>query len=728
MDNIFELISKNEWLKLDNEIDKISDNPDENYINYRDKNNNYLINYLVLFNKVELIRKIIRKGGRIDILDNEGRTILYHAIKLNYIDIIKVLLEENRSIFSVSIINLKDKEGLIPIHYALKSKSKDIIKLLLDNNADTNILDNMGNNSLQLSLFTRDDDIVEMIMRNIKNINHVNNIGESALHIGVDLQYYNGIKRLLDKKINVNIQNNKNQYTALHKAVNNNNEKIVNELLINKADINIQDIYGNNVLFYSISQNNYKLFEILINSEQKINYNIWNVLGNTALNTILTNDISLENKIMYIDKIIEYSNVNIINLDGKTPLHYLCVSNLWKRYKNVLKIKKLDISIRDNIGNQPIYYIDDKDKDDFISLIIDSYMIRLKKNKDWMNEWENICSKELNLEVPKKKKLDECKKEIRKKIETIIKSKDLDICIDVSYPIKKTHFCPEILKNEGLNYCSFVGTTLDILFGLIYILKKHNEVCSSLSMNLLENYEYKKFYESLGIKLENRLEFLNYEILWAYKRLFFSDKIVESIKNCQKKSKINFIIIPLGIELKRGEHANYLIYDRVKNEIERFEPQGSNFPEDFNYEPNILDNLLENKFLEIIPNVKYIRPIDYLPKVSFQLIDSKENKRKIGDPEGFCALWAIWYVDLRLTYKNIERKKLVKYMIHYIKKNKIFFKDYIRNFSQNIIKIRDNILNKANIDINQWLNDDFSNDQLKIIIKEINNEISKLII
>ena len=57
---------------------------------------------------------------------------------------------------------------------------------------------------------------------------------------------------------------------------------------------------------------------------------------------------------------------------------------------------------------------------------------------------------------------------------------------------------------------------------------------------------------------------------------------------------------------------------------------------------------------EIIPDIKYIRPYNFLPKISFQLLDIIERKkRKIGDPIGFCALWSIWYVDNRIKYKEI---------------------------------------------------------------------------
>ena len=122
--------------------------------------------------------------------------------------------------------------------------------------------------------------------------------------------------------------------------------------------------------------------------------------------------------------------------------------------------------------------------------------------------------------------------------------------------------------------------------------------------------------------------------------------------------------------------------------------------------------------------MKYISPTTYLPKISFQIFDSFENScRKIGDPKGFCALWATWYADMRLTYPDIDRKTLVEEIINTIKKNNISFKNMIRNYSGNITIKRDKILRKAGIDINDWLNDKYTDNQIDNVLKELKHII-----
>ena len=99
------------------------------------------------------------------------------------------------------------------------------------------------------------------------------------------------------------------------------------------------------------------------------------------------------------------------------------------------------------------------------------------------------------------------------------------------------------------------------------------------------------------------------------------------------------------------------------------------------------------------------------------LIENK--KREIGDPEGYCALWSIWYTDMRLTYKDYDRKKLVKLLLKIIKLNNISFKNMIRNYGKNIIDIRDDILKKSNLDINDWLNDQFTDLQVNNVLNNL---------
>src|SRR5690606_7824552 len=83
-------------------------------------------------------------------------------------------------------------------------------------------------------------------------------------------------------------------------------------------------------------------------------------------------------------------------------------------------------------------------------------------------------------------------------------------------------------------------------------------------------------------------------------------------------------------------------------------------------------------------------------------IEAQEDQKYIGDPGGFCVVWSIWYVDNRLTYYDVDRKTLINEMIRSIDKQNISYKELIRNYSINITQLRDKILKKSNLTINEY--------------------------
>lgn len=721
---IFQLIKNNKWDDILKLLDNLKIDID---INMRDKTNNYIINYAIMYNNIDLVKKICELGGRVDILDSDERSILYFPIKYGYDELLNFLIQFNTNTIGINIIDIKDKFFNTPLHYAIKNKNIYAINKLLENNASPNAPDNKGYNSLHLSIFTRNEEIVKIVLPYIGNINSKTLIGETALHLSCNLQL-GGISRyLIENGINVNIQDTQHEFSALHYAVNLNMFNTVEALLKNKANPNAQDVFGNSPLHYILIEENYNMIDLFLKNEIMPNFNLYNIDGKIPLHIILENFSS--NIEPYLEIIIQKSNLSLINNEGNSCLYLLSVLDLWEKYINILKTKRLDIYSKNKLKQTVLDIIDKKKQDKFIDLVVESYYYRLKKSpNNWINEWENICSKEfnksdkneLNIKSPK-----DCinliKNNILENIQLIKNGKKK--CGISSYPLAKNKMCISLDEGETLNVCTFTGTTLDVLLGLIYLLKTHRNACSTLSTDFQSNENLLNFYKSIGILMGSRSEFLNFEIVWVHQKLYLIENFYDKINECKSKN-IEFIIIPLGIEMKAGSHANYIVYDLRNKTIERFEPHGSSTPPGLNYDPKILDELLESRFKAIDENIKYFGPVDYLPKIGFQLMDIFENnKKKIGDPGGFCALWAIWYVDMRLKYKDINCKDLVEILIKSIRTQNVSVKNMIRNYAKYIIDLRDNILKKAGLDINDWLNDMFTDVQINAIIELLQNEI-----
>lgn len=728
---LFNLIKNNEFQQFKSYVEN-NENID---LNLRDENGNYLIIYAILKNKIDLVKILINRDSRIDIMDQEGRSLLYLPIKYGYNDIIKLLLDFDKTSIGISLVNIRDKYDNIPLHYSVFFKNIEAVQLLIQVDSNPNTVDTVGNNSLHLAVYSRNIDICRLILNTDVNINSKTQAGETALHIAANFQLEEFVKILVENAIDINAQDLNNEITPLIYAINLVNRKISFFLLKNGAIPTIQDFIGNTAIHYVIIEELYDVLQFILNNQPMPNINIYNVSGKLPLHLFLEKETIDENISSILERLIKESNLNYQDIDGNTALHLLCSKKLWKKYSDVLSTKKLNIFLKNNSGKRSVDYIDVKDFDKFIKIVVESYLYILRNsNFVWSDDWENLCKKKLFIDqlndeelgvvkkyIGKKNKnsQDLCEVIIRKKINDQLKYQN-DTCTYTSFPVKINKSCININFDKKQENCNFVGITMDILIGLIYLLNKHKNSCSTLTRNFIVNNDLCKYFLNIGIKTNLKCEFLNFEIVWIYKKLFFSDNFVLNFKKCIENPQIRFIIIPVGIELKNGSHANYLIYDKKYNELERFEPYGSTSPYKFNYNDKLFDEVLSFKFMEIDNNIKYISPKDYLPKIGFQYFESFEiNNKNIGDPGGFCAVWSIWYTDMRLIYPDVPRDKLVKMLMNELKKKNISFREMIRNYAYNATKIRDEIFNKVNISINDWINDQYTPDQYKMIIEEI---------
>lgn len=741
---LFEMLKTRKYSEFIKSLDEI---PDSDIgvifdINIRDDQDNYFLTYAVTLNEINIVNKIIKKGGKIDITNKKDESILIVAIEYSYFEILEILLKANYygETLGISITDMRDKNMRTPLHYAIEIQNIKAIKLLLKYGSNVNTSDKYGINALHLAVKSRSLAICELILPHIADVDSRYNTGESALHIACNFDLIDIVKLLRKYNANMNVQDHSHEYAPLHYSVFINNKELIALLLKSGAEPNFQDISGNTALHYCIIENNFEIFMMLMTSivtKNVINLNVWNIDGEIPLHLVFKGD--SDNMNDYIEMMIEKSNLTIQDNEGNTCLYYLIYFKLWKQYKKYLIKKRLDIFTKNKKGEYPIDLIVKNDYDEFIDMLADSYLYRLKNSGElWYEEWENICAKSSIDDIGKEdyltldKNLNKenfdltCKNLSKQKILDLIKNvknKTLVPCHIKSFPTKRAYVCMDISEGGDLTYCTFTGTTLDILVGLIFLLKKHKHVCATLTKNYSTNKDLCGFYKSIGIIMNDKCEFLNFEIVWVHQRLYLMEGFYEQFKKCIN-SKAKFIIVPVGIEMKGGSHAGYLIYDTQLKEVERFEPHGSTTPPGLYYNPNLLDELLEARFKSIDDNIKYIKPSEYIPKIGFQLFDIGEpKKRKIGDPLGFCALWCIWYVDMRLTYRNFDRKKVVMLLINTIKSQNISFRNMVRNYGRHVIEIRDKILSKSEMNINDWQNDQYTDAQINSVLEQLTKEI-----
>jgi ankyrin repeat protein len=695
---IFSFIKENNFKKVEELLINENNENNKNSYDIHDENYNFLIHYLVIFNQIKLIKFLLERNIRLDVLDIDGRTILYYPIKFNYFDLFDILLEYNKKVIGISIIDIKDKLGNTALHYATILNNLIFVKKLISNNADPLIKNNDYDNILQIALKYNRNDIINYIVNENYNINFLTITGENFLQLSITYQNI-AIINLLIENTNINLNNQEKEYgtTALQQLIVQNNISLCKKIINKSVNINQQDYYGNSPLIYISSENNNELFDLFL-SLNNLNYNLTNIDGKTSLHIILSTKPKILKK--YIEKIMINTDLNIQNNLGKTCLHLLIENNIFLDYYDILINKELNIFIND-INGITVYDLIQKNenKNKLFELIINSYYNFLLIKKNILKvDWEIWCGNNITEKI---KTLNKCKNNIeicKEKIKDIIfiEKRSIPVINDINLIIDNGVF---------VDTCFYTGSTIDILFGLIFLY----ETYSISGLNLLINYPLTKnelllsYYKSIGLDLNYKLDFINFEILWSFQKIFFPIDFENNMLKLIKKNK--YIVIPIGIETSKGSHANILFFD-VKNKIlERFEPNGANEPKDFNFNSILLDKLILNKFLKIDDKIKYIVPSLYLPVIGFQIIENlNENKcKRIGDPNGFCGIWCIWWIYQRIKHINIEPIKLVNELIKEFKLKNINFKNYIRNFSKNITDIRDTYLKKYNLDINDWI-------------------------
>jgi ankyrin repeat protein len=741
--NIFDLVKKKQFDELFNYIKNNSDIDLDIY----DENYNYFIQYIVMYNLINILKYILENRTiRLDIIDTDGRNLLYYPIKYDYFEILELLLEYDMKNIGISIIDVRDNMGYNGFHYSIIFNNIKAFNLLYKSSSiDT--IDNKGNNIYNICLqYKRSNILITILENEIKknhNINHfINYNGESILQSAVNYDDIKVINYIINNTefLKQIINNKENEYglTVLHQCIVLHLNDIVIKLIKNGANINTSDYLGNTPLHYAVIEKNYMILDYIANI-QGLFFSESNMNGNTPLHLLIDEDIVNHtiidrNKYQYdiygiLLKMITNTDLNIMNNNGNTIMHYIAMKNLWKLPDiNQILINgniHMNIFIINREGRSVLNIVEDfgtSTKELFINMIIDSYyniLKSLKGSDKLIIPWEKYCSinnkvsllKELNKRDNGNNIMYYCKNAIKTQITE--NNHSMPTYMELTFNVDTGVY------TEG---CFYTGSTIDILFGLVYLNINHN-ITLLLEYPLTQNKEIEDYYIKMGLNYSFKMEFSNIEIVWSFMKLIYPTNF-ESILLNKKDAK--FIIIPLGIEVSNGSHANIIIIDINKKTIERFEPNGKNPPRGFYYNPNLLDTLLSDKFNIILPEYKYVTPNEYLPTIGFQILETidEDKCKKIGDPNGFCAVWCVWWAEQKIINYNIESNKLVEELIKQMKFSNKSFKKLIRNYSINIVKLRDVYLHKYNINIDDWMVGNYDEDIINSLEKNILEKIN----
>jgi len=731
-DTLFELIKTH---KVDEFIEYLSTIDADSFdINTRDASGNYLIFFAILFNRLNAIKKILERGARIDLYDVNGYCMLYYPIHLNYYETLETLIDYDDNSIGLSAINMKDVYGNNVLQYAISANNHAALKILLKHNVDVTNTSSTGENALHRSIMKKDIIMCKMIIKHFTQVNDRTIIGDTPLHLACNYQLNDIVRLLLKKGANTYLYNNIGYCPVFYSVVENNLElvKLNSEYGIN---MHHQDVLGNTALHYALIFENLEIidffftqYKIQQNSNndiftenindyditntrnlnvENIDPDIINIEGLTIMHIIMYNYEEYYDK--YILQLLPLSNLNYQDNNGYTILHIMAEKKIIHKFESILRVKKMNIFIVNNENNTVFDMIPLMQRESFLNIVIDSYFYYLRKYRDALTEeWQNKCILHDTQQIP-------CYEQIRN---DIIKNK-------ISIPNKKNRRTITIDIDNQVHYNTFTGSQIDLISGFKYLTKKYPNVASLFFKDSHNYISYHNYYE------DSSQHILHLEIMWIFQKIFFPTNFHQHMSSLILSGRYDYIIIPIGIILSNANHVNCLIYDINNATLERFEPHGSGFPFEFNYNPNLLDKQIHAYFNNLLSDIskknikiKYIRPENYLPKIGFQTFENMEASinTNIGDPNGFCALWCIWYIDQRMKNINVSPLKLVKRLTTNIRMNNYLFRNIIRNYSGKITKLRDIYLEKIDKNINDYLNKKLTDKEREILADYIIND------
>ena len=268
----------------------------------------------------------------------------------------------------------------------------------------------------------------------------------------------------------------------------------------------------------------------------------------------------------------------------------------------------------------------------------------------------------------------------------------------------------------NVDTCKFEGSSFYNIVGMYYLSHKLPNLCvvtgkpyefdSTIKTNESHNHD------ASCVKLPSNLNEIppsqiGVSLRWIEKdqRISVPEPQEEFWKYFLGCGKKDFASVTFGFTCKSFGHANNLLMDFKSNTLERFESFG--IVKDHCLADKGIDKKIEDLFRTNLrryapkyANFTYLKPKDIFPKNNIQTLQENEDRWKERDvnnnPVGFCSVWSIWYIELRVSNPKIKPKKLIELAIDAImeteeRRGNGSITDFIRRYSLLIIEEKNKI-------------------------------------
>jgi len=303
------------------------------------------VHFLAQWDASSLIRIRLQMDGHVNERNTHGETPLHVAVTHDSLEAAKMLLEYGAN------VNAQDNAGQTPLHKAALYDRYRQAALLFDRHALMHIHDHRCNIPLHYASAYGSHAMLQHMMDNTDIIDATNAEGTTPLHVALIYKNDQHIKELLLRGGNPNIPVAflSTQPSPLHVAIMQGCTRIAHVLIEHKADPNIPDGKGKTALHYAIMFQYSRCFirQLLFQGADREKSNMH---GHRPLHYAVYYG-QLET---VIELLQHKAALNVIDEDGRTPLHYACMlsnmydeQDIYMQLVCVLLARGADLSIRD---------------------------------------------------------------------------------------------------------------------------------------------------------------------------------------------------------------------------------------------------------------------------------------------------------------------------------------------------------------------------------------------
>ena len=306
--------------------------------------------------------RLIEMGIWINALNSKGDAALHLAARKGFTGVVQLLCDKG------SRVDLQNSSGQLPAHLAAETGDEDILQTLCKYSTNFLPMDDKGRTALHVASKTGPEATVHILVAAGADVNAKDFHGRTPVHYAVESRDLRIFYFLLIKGANPRASDS-DQICPIHLAAEQGSELVIRELLKIRVNPNCQDSQGRTPLHHSCASNRSTLTaaNMLLDSGAEV----WvpDFKGVHPLH--LAAEQGSESMVRLL--ISHGANVNCLDAEGRTPLHYGCSSK--RSTTAVIKLligSKAKNNQEDSEANTPLYYANQNNKRAVIKLLMDA--------------------------------------------------------------------------------------------------------------------------------------------------------------------------------------------------------------------------------------------------------------------------------------------------------------------------------------------------------------------